>query len=31
MVLMMPHLKDYDPDYYDNPESSTWNGSSTRT
>jgi cytochrome P450 len=20
MVLMMPHLKDYDPDYYDNPE-----------
>ncbi|GAB5451530.1 MAG: cytochrome P450 [Halioglobus sp.] len=20
MVLMMPHLKDYDPEYYDNPE-----------
>ncbi len=20
MVLMMPHLKDYDPDYYDNPQ-----------
>ncbi len=20
MVLMMPHLKDYDPDYYENPE-----------
>ena len=20
MILMMPHLKDYDPEYYENPE-----------